>query len=381
MAIKPTSIIFTGDIAFSKYFSDGWKGEGCLSPSIIDFLKTADHVVANIECPITDAKVELLNKKLVHVSDPGTAQYLGKTGIKYWNLSNNHIMDCGDQGLLDTMRLAKENGCTTLGAGKNLAEACKPLILGDEVKVGIFSVTDPLKYLMAGEYSAGTLTWDKTKDIQSVIDGLKKECDWIVAIAHGGDEFCNLPMPYIRDQYKAFLEMGADLVVAHHPHVIQNYERFEDKVIYYSLGNFIFDTDNQRCYSHTDEGMLVRLNFSKDSYSADYCGTGINREKAIIEKADIPVIFTEIDEKNYRLLWPLEASRLYPIDYKKRRFIKNDWNSSRFILLLKEIYILRKKRKRTLHKGRILSLFRGWKQSDCKDVVQYIRNSWSTFQA
>lgn len=62
MAIKPTSIIFTGDIAFSKYFSDGWKGEGCLSPSIIDFLKTADHVVANIECPITDAKVKLIKK-------------------------------------------------------------------------------------------------------------------------------------------------------------------------------------------------------------------------------------------------------------------------------------------------------------------------------
>ena len=381
MAIKSTRIIFTGDVAFSKYFADGWKEEGCLSRSIKDFLGTADHVIANIECPITDAKVELLNKKLVHVSDPGAAQYLGKTGIKYWNLSNNHIMDCGDKGMLDTMRLASKNGCTTLGAGKNLAEASKPIILGDEVKVGIFSVTDPLKYLMAGEHSAGTLTWDKTDDIQSIIHSLKEDCDWIVAIAHGGDEFCNLPMPYIRDQYKALLEMGADLVVAHHPHVVQNYEYFGKKVIYYSLGNFIFDTDNQRCYSHTDKGVLVRLDFNKDSYFAEYCGVGINREQSVIEKADIPLIFTEIDEKNYRMLWPLEASRLYPIDYKKRRFIKNDKNRSRFILILKEIYLLRKKRKRTLHMGRIISLTKRWKQSENKDVVQYIRNSWSTFHA
>lgn len=381
MTIKSTRIIFTGDVAFSKYFAGGWKGEGCLSHSIIAFLESADHVVANIECPITDAKVELLNKKLVHVSDPGAAQYLGRTGIKNWNLSNNHIMDCGNQGLLDTMRLAGENGCTTLGAGKDLTEACKPVILGNEVKVGIFSVTETLKYLMAGEQSAGTLTWDKTKEIQTIIDGLKKKCDWIVAIAHGGDEFCNLPMPYIRDQYRAFLEMGVDIVVAHHPHVVQNYERFGEKVIYYSLGNFIFDTDNQRCYSHTDKGVLVRIDFNKDSYSEEYYGIRVNRERAIIEKADIPPIFTEINEKNYKMLWPLEACRLYPIDYKKRRFIKNDRNSSRLIIFLKEIYLLRKKQKRTLHKGRIISLMREWKQSDYKDVVQYIRNSWSTFQA
>ena len=379
MANKPTRIIFTGDVAFSKYFADGWKGDGCLSRSIVEFLETADFVVANIECPITNAGIELSNKKLVHVSDPRGAQYLGKSGIKYWNLSNNHIMDCGDQGLLDTMSLARENGCITLGAGENLAEACKPVILGDEVKIGIFSVTEPFKYLIAGEHSAGTLTWDKTKEIQNIIEKLKKDCDWIVAIAHGGDEFCNLPMPYIRDQYMALLKMGADLVVAHHPHVVQNYERFGKKVIYYSLGNFIFDTDNQRCYSYTDKGVLARIDFDKDSYSAEYCGVGINRKKAVVEKDDIPPIFTEIDERNYRMLWPLEACRLYPIDYKKRRFIKNDQNSSRFILFLKEIYILRKKRKRTLLKGSIISLLRGWKKSDYKDVVHYIRNSWSTF--
>ena len=65
-------------------------------------------------------------------------------------------MDCGDQGSLDTMRLAGENGCITLGAGENLAEACQPLILGDEVKVGIFSVTDPLKYLTLDQHKSRT---------------------------------------------------------------------------------------------------------------------------------------------------------------------------------------------------------------------------------
>ena len=380
MSERSVRIIFTGDVAFSKYFEDGWKGDGCLSQSIKDFLETGDYIVANIEAPITDAKVELLKKKLVHVSNPGAAKYLADAGIKYWNLSNNHIMDCGDQGLSDTIRLARENGCITVGAGSDLSEACNPVILGDGPKIGIFSVTEPMQYLIAGEHSAGALTWDKKKEIQDIIDRIKKECDWIVAIVHGGDEFCNLPMPYIRDQYKALLNVGADIVIGHHPHVVQNYEHFGDKVIYYSLGNFIFDTDNQRFYSHTDKGMLVGLDFYKDSYTAEYCGVGINREGSVVEKADIPAIFTEIDEKNYRMLWPLEARRLYPIDYKKRRFIKNDQNNSRIKLFLKEIYILRKKRKRILQKGRILSLLNGWKRSDLKDVVQYIRSSWSTFR-
>ena len=381
MSNNPIRIIFTGDTAFSKYFKEGWKGEGCLSQPVIDFLGTADHVVTNIECPVTDAGVELLSKKLVHVSEPGAASYLSRLGIKYWSLSNNHIMDCGEQGLSDTIRHAKENGCIAFGAGADLSEACKPVILGDEVKVGFFSVTEPMKYLIAGEHTAGALTWDKKEEIRNIISRLKKECDWIVALAHGGDEFCNLPMPYIREQYKALLTMGADLVIAHHPHVVQNYEHFGEKVIYYSLGNFIFDTDNQRCYSHTEKGMLIRIDFYKDSYSTEHFGTEINRQTSTVEESDIPVIFTEIDERNYRLLWPLEARRLLPLDYRKRRFIKNDQNSPLFIILLKEMYILRKKRKRILHKGRILSLRNGWKQSDLKDVAQYIRNSWSTFRA
>ena len=65
-------------------------------------------------------------------------------------------------------------------------------------------------------------------------------------VYHGGDEFFHVPMPYIRKQLKGYLDWGCDIVVAHHPHVVQGYEMLGKKAIFYSLGNFIFDTDYQR---------------------------------------------------------------------------------------------------------------------------------------
>ncbi len=94
-----------------------------------------------------------------------------------------------------------------------------------------------------------------------------------------------MPMPFVRDRYLEYLRMGADVVVALHPHVAENYEILEDgKMIFYSLGNFIFDTPYQRAHRYTDAGVLLKLIFTEDDLQFEAMGTRIIRGEEHIEK-------------------------------------------------------------------------------------------------
>ena len=117
-----TSIAFTGDIAFSKYFKDHWHKD-FLDGKITDFLRQADHVVANVECPLTDPAVSS-KMEINHFSTPEAGSWLPKIFADIWTLANNHILDCGEAGMSDTIACARKYGATTVGAGKNIDEAC-----------------------------------------------------------------------------------------------------------------------------------------------------------------------------------------------------------------------------------------------------------------
>ena len=151
---------------------------------------------------------------------------------------------------------------------------------------------------------------------------LKSKCRWCIVVAHGGEEFTSLPSPYTRDRYLKFLELGADVVVGHHPHVLQNYETFGDKIIFYSLGNFVFDTDYQRLQNHTQYGAFVKLAFDKDSFTWDHRAMKIDRKSQTIKPCKTPAIFTDVSEKQYAILWPLAMHDLYENERIKFQYLK-----------------------------------------------------------
>ena len=101
--------------------------------------------------------------------------------------------------------------------------------------------------------------------------------------------------------------MGADIVVAHHPHVPMNYETIGNKTIFYSLGNFVFDTDYQRSQHYTDAGILLKLRFAGQHYSFEAMGIRIVRGDERIEEAPVPDIFEDVPEEEYNLLLPLSV--------------------------------------------------------------------------
>ncbi len=319
------SIVFTGDIGFDNYMNGKWEDENLLDESIMDFLQTADHVVANVEGPLSAMNKQIKEngvEKLMHTIDPQATTFLKRIGADIWSICNNHIMDAGAQGLLDTLNQARESDVKTIGAGMNIDEASAPVILKEAGGIGIFTVGYQRACRKADESTPGCLSWSDIPRIQAKINEIKKKCRWCIIVSHGGEEFTALPSPYVRDRYIEFLNMGADIVVGHHPHVPNNYELFQSKAIFYSLGNFVFDTDYQRSQFNTELGVLLKLKLSKTDFSFEAMGLLTDRNVERIVSHSLPDIFTPIQESDYTLLAPLNAKLLIAATKRQLIYLK-----------------------------------------------------------
>ena len=305
-----TTLVFTGDIGFDRYMDHKWEDPKLLSKRVRDVLSFADHVIANVEGPIMECPKNEVNegaKQLLHFMDPAVADFLSDNHCDIWNICNNHIKDAGEEGIASTIREAEKRGIRTIGAGMNIKEARKILTLPEAGGIGMFGVGYQRACRKAGENEAGCFSWSDLDAISEAIKEIKQTCGWCIVVSHAGEEFTPLPSPYTRDRYHLFLEMGADIVVSHHPHVPMNYEMVGDKAIFYSLGNFIFDTDYQRSQYNTEKGLLLSLKFSKDAFSFTPYGLDILRGEEHVDLGELPVIFQDVQEEEYKLLSPLSA--------------------------------------------------------------------------
>ena len=102
-----TSISFTGDIAFSKYFKEHWNKD-FLDEKIKDFLNNADHIVANVESPLTEAGISS-KMEISHLSSPDAWKWFKSISADIWTIANNHILDCGESGMADTIGCRKKH--------------------------------------------------------------------------------------------------------------------------------------------------------------------------------------------------------------------------------------------------------------------------------
>ncbi len=322
-----TSIIFTGDIGFDHYMDRKWEDENLLAEDVLEFLLNTDHLCVNVEGALSKQDTDVENsgvKSLIHSCDPDAVKFLKKINADIWNICNNHIMDAKAKGMEDTLKEAKMAGVKTLGAGMNIEEAMRPVFINEAGGIGMIGVGYQRACRKASEDTPGCFSWSDMENIEKQIKEIKKTCRWCIVVAHGGEEFTALPTCYTRDRYHEYLKMGADIVVGHHPHVPMNYETVGDKIIFYSLGNFVFDTNYQRSQFNTEKGIFVKLNFTEDSFEYEPFGIMIDREKEHIVSADLPLIFEDVNEEEYSLLAPL-AARMFICNTKRQlRFLKPD---------------------------------------------------------
>lgn len=323
MKKEQTSIAFTGDIGFDKYMDRRWEDENLLSESVLSFLHSADHVCANVEGALTDGKDDGSLGVLFHSMNPEATCVLEKMGADIWSLGNNHIMDAGERGIADTLKLAAQLGRKTFGAGMDLAQASEPLYLEEAGGIGMIGVSYMAGCVPATETTPGILRWDDMDTIERRIKEIKEKCRWCIVVAHGGEEFSGLPLPYTRNRYLKYLDMGADLVVGHHPHVPENYELLPNgKAVFYSLGNFIFDTEYQRKHLYTDSGILLKLHFTTDNWDFEAVGIQIIRGAERVNVAPTPDIFVNIPQAEYDLLAPLSAKAYLEEDKRIMRYLE-----------------------------------------------------------
>lgn len=314
------NIGFTGDIAFSEYTKEIYRTPEKIDSKIYDFFKNNDYNVLNFESPITES---ILSEKaaLTHKSSPDALTFIKeKVRNPVLSLANNHMMDFGPKGLLDTLKYVKKEKLPFIGAGKNSEEATDYIILGENLKVGLIAAQYK-DYYVATENRPGPAQNKHFRIIKQKIKELKSKTDWVVMVYHGGEEFINTPMPYTRKLYKKFLSWGVDVVVAHHPHTVQGYEKIGNKTIFYSLGNFVFDTDFQRAQYGTDEGMLINLEFSKDKYEFKSYPLKRDREEGTINIVEKNSHFKDVN-RNYKVLWKNDARKLMEINKKKKELKK-----------------------------------------------------------
>ncbi len=320
---ETTSIVFTGDIGFDRYMDKRWEDAQLLAAPVLDFFHSADHVVANVEGALVRAQDDGSRGVFFHSMDPAAACVLKAIRADIWSIGNNHTMDAGAEGVKSTKALAAAMGSRTIGAGMNDIEASEPVYLEEAGGIGMFCVAYQTECVPATPTAPGIFRWDDMDAIAARIREIKNSCRWCIVVSHGGEEFAPMPSPYTRDRYLKFLELGADVVVAHHPHVPENYELFDNgKAIFYSLGNFIFDTDYQRVHSYTDTGVLLKLIFTEAKLDFEAMGIQIVRGSERIAAVPLPAIFANIPQKEYALLAPLAAAALVQEEKRKMLYLE-----------------------------------------------------------
>lgn len=228
-----------------------------------------DYSLVNFECPITQSndKIDKIGPN-IKTEDINSLRALKYAGFNLLTLANNHIQDYGGQGVLDTIKYAKQEGFDLVGAGENKNAATIPFIkVIKGIKVGFINIAEN-EFCAAGNNLAGANTFDFI-DNTNTIKELRGEVDKIVLIYHGGREHYQLPTPDVRKRLRYFIDCGVDAIVAHHTHCFSGYEYYRNKPIVYSLGNFIFDYKKKYQKGLWTEGMSVILSLEADNFKVE----------------------------------------------------------------------------------------------------------------
>jgi poly-gamma-glutamate synthesis protein (capsule biosynthesis protein) len=244
-AVK-ASFLFTGDILLDRgvrRFIEKKGVDALFSQGIDSLFSTAHIVVGNLECPATKVKAPVF-KRYIFRGEPVHLSTLRKHGFTHLNLCNNHSIDQGREGLMDTKRNIERAGMIPAGVGRNMAEAAQPVLLTKKPR-NVWLLTS---LRMALENWA--LLNDRPCVSQEPMDSLilrirrlkKSDPKAVVIVSlHWGGEHTLRPVPLQRMEAHALINAGADALICHHTHTLQTIEEYKGKKIFYSIGNFIFD--------------------------------------------------------------------------------------------------------------------------------------------
>ncbi len=240
------TVAAVGDMIFDRRVKSLVQSSGGTAPlaEVASHLASADIAVGNLESPLSSRGTEKTEKDVRFRGDPRGVEGLAASGFDFLSLANNHVLDWGPVALADTVSLLESKGIGHAGAGSNRTAAWTPAVVerGD-ASVAFLSFSHILPPgFVATARSAGLAQGRNNMDaVVAAIREAKAKNDYVLVSFHWGVEYaddCNGDQ--VRDAHRA-IDAGADMVLSHHPHVIQAVELYKGKLIAYSLGDFVFD--------------------------------------------------------------------------------------------------------------------------------------------
>ena len=259
------NVIFTGDILLDRGVRRVINQHGVdhlFSDGIDSVFRSAQVVVGNLECPATKIEAPVF-KQYIFRGEPEWLEALKRHGITHLNLANNHSIDQGREGLIDTYQNILAAGMTPLGAGENMQQAAAPVLLASAPRK-VWLV--PSLRLALENYA---YLPDKPCVSQEPMDSLLqrvfrlRQTDStavIIVSLHWGGEHTLEPVPRQRHDAHMLIRAGADVLICHHTHTLQTIEDYHGHKIYYSIGNFIFDPTKPL----NSQACIVRLRITKE---------------------------------------------------------------------------------------------------------------------
>jgi len=243
-------LMAVGDVMLAQSIGRRIVRNGPLAPwtRVKGFFDLADLVVANLECTISTRGTKW-PKTFTFRAPPKAADSLAAAGVDVVSLANNHALDYGRVAFADTLNYLDNRGVLHAGGGLNISEARAPLIVDSNgVRIAFLGYVMPF----SGRPAFNTRQWAATSTLSGLAMGtpetvtadvqkVRSQVDVVIVMVHGGTEYVFRPNLKQKNFARAAMAAGADLLLGHHPHVLQGYVRQNKTLIAYSLGNFVFD--------------------------------------------------------------------------------------------------------------------------------------------
>lgn len=245
----------------------------------------ADLNIFNLETPLTNTESPILKCGPNLIAPTKAISTYSKIPNLLLGLANNHIMDQDVQGLESTINVLKQNGVDYCGAGENLGEASKGKIIEIKNKiVGIYACAEH-EFSIADENTPGANPFDLLESFGHVRE-LKKKCDYIIVLYHGGKEYYRYPSPDLQKYCRKFIENGADLIVCQHTHCIGSRENYKAGTIIYGQGDFLLDINEDNEYVHSSILLDVCINRNLSVSEIPLVKTGKFVKKASVSESN-----------------------------------------------------------------------------------------------
>jgi len=224
-----------------------------LFKSIAPYFEKSDFGFVNLESPLTSGGDAQGWKDVVIKGNPALAPAMAKSGINVVTMANNHAGDMGDSGLLDSIKYCEKSDIAVVGVGRNLKEAQAGVVLKTSAAASAGGTTRGAKTAFLGFSDvlpvgyAATSTSPGTSPGRANLNAVKKNiraaakrADYVIVGWHWNFEYKRAPSYLESSEGKAAIDAGADLVIAHHPHLLDGVQAYHGGLIVYSLGNLVF---------------------------------------------------------------------------------------------------------------------------------------------